>query len=772
MGLLRKHGVMVGAVGVLLAATGVSAAEAERTAPVVTNAQLGAAVKAIARLPDWQVMQQSYDFGSKAPLKIVRVSKSPSKAVAALAKSFQVSPEAARLWLAALGSQCGDCDASELQRTKSLFVAAARSSQCATPVMRSFVAFQGEPSPASSAALVEMLAACPDPVAAAIGLVKSVGPSLRWSTSVIATWTVTHNPRSLPTVLESLPQRMGWDNLAAFRFAAVNVMLTDQAAYARHLNPTAIELAKDLVEHGHPALLVELYERSPSSLQKALLAEARVRLELAAAYLAKGDKESAQALRPEAPKVASSGAPDSACQAELEFGLINASFRPLKDPFRLAVNVMECGPARPPWSLLAARALGSSYPDAVMPKLREPSRDDRSGGAPDWDHADPAFSFTRAAYDAFASDRSAQAKQVEAARNALRADHAPPVDSVHAAIVAATAASSPVTFAERPLAEVLKESKIRPVPVSLPEEKLGPGLWIQRAERIGTGRVVVLALSQNFDPVGEVSGGAYWLAESFDNGKTFTRLTYLGLGEYRPYQFADRSQIPLLEGDWVRLEGSVKELDEESITFPPVGLRSKREQEGIVVEARYSELRRDSDDDGFTDLAELRLLLDPRNADTDGDGLTDRADPHPQISTQQRKAKSTSRQQVMAAFFAEQNEPDLKGLVVGTHAEPGQLGLPRGEAPQSPEDVLFVEGDRSDFADVESARRLIVLSPEELSAAKNRFGAFYPMQVRVLVNEAGDEAYIQWSEGWRGGTYRAAKHDGKWELSELKSWIT
>jgi hypothetical protein len=43
-------------------------------------------------------------------------------------------------------------------------------------------------------------------------------------------------------------------------------------------------------------------------------------------------------------------------------------------------------------------------------------------------------------------------------------------------------------------------------------------------------------------------------------------------------------------------------------------------------------ITRDSDSDGWTDLEEERLTIDPRNPDTDGDGLSDGADPSPNHS--------------------------------------------------------------------------------------------------------------------------------------------
>jgi hypothetical protein len=77
-----------------------------------------------------------------------------------------------------------------------------------------------------------------------------------------------------------------------------------------------------------------------------------------------------------------------------------------------------------------------------------------------------------------------------------------------------------------------------------------------------------------------------------------------------------------------------------------------------VAVFRLSEIARDSDGDGLTDLVERRLGLDPAKADTDGDGLPDAADPAPNARLRE---PVDDEQEVAAALFRQLFELDEDG---------------------------------------------------------------------------------------------------------------
>src|SRR5882724_2253498 len=82
-----------------------------------------------------------------------------------------------------------------------------------------------------------------------------------------------------------------------------------------------------------------------------------------------------------------------------------------------------------------------------------------------------------------------------------------------------------------------------------------------RVERDGA-EAVAVGVSQDYDPVGEISRGAYWVLRSHDGGKSWGRPLYTGLRIEAPYVVRPASNLPLLAGDRLRVDVIVRELDE------------------------------------------------------------------------------------------------------------------------------------------------------------------------------------------------------------------
>ncbi len=76
------------------------------------------------------------------------------------------------------------------------------------------------------------------------------------------------------------------------------------------------------------------------------------------------------------------------------------------------------------------------------------------------------------------------------------------------------------------------------------EEAQGDKLQQVRAERQGD-EAVAIGVSQDYDSVGEISRGAYWVIRSHDGGKTWGRPLYTGLRIQAPYVVRPASNVPL-----------------------------------------------------------------------------------------------------------------------------------------------------------------------------------------------------------------------------------
>jgi hypothetical protein len=340
-----------------------------------------------------------------------------------------------------------------------------------------------------------------------------------------------------------------------------------------------------------------------------------------------------------------------------------------------------------------------------------------------------------------------------------------------------------VRFAEKPLPEgirpielewqeIEKRQKAMAAEVSLPA-----GFGMIRAERLGD-RAVPIGVSQDLDPVGEVSAGAYWVILSSDGGRTWGPPLYTGLRVNQPYVVRAVSDLPLLADGHLRMEVEIAELDGSKIVFPPIGLATKRTAKGLYLDIPLALLEQDSDGDGLTDLAEERLLTDPESRDTDGDGLEDAVDPLPTIPFQGGVPSAAAR--ALAAFVADLWKGGTGALVEGVSGGPQPLGGIVGSGGTrvggSPLDrkTLFLVADRALFAMLSPTRRVVVLTAEEMEAAQKKFGPFFPSRLELFVfDRSGRRAYAVWSASWEGGQKLLEENaDGSWKATQTTWWIT
>ena len=295
-----------------------------------------------------------------------------------------------------------------------------------------------------------------------------------------------------------------------------------------------------------------------------------------------------------------------------------------------------------------------------------------------------------------------------------------------------------------------------------------------RIERDGA-RVVAISLSQNYDPTGEVSGGGYWVHLSDDGGKTWRRPLYTGLADRFPYVVLPDSKLPLIDGGTLDIAVEIEELDLNSITYPPVALRTKRQAKGLYLKAPISELSRDSDGDGLTDIAARHLLLGLRS---------------PGSATPMRVGQSSAKTCPTAISPDQQAMVALLDRIFSTHTgaiiEPVNRDLTNSQSailsevmaaarrdPNSRDRPIFILGDPKDFACLHTDRLMIVYSQNDIDRLSRMTPDFHAVSLTPIVfNRAHDRGYVSWSTGWSGGTARLTKSGSSWIFEELEGWIS
>ncbi len=506
-----------------------------------------------------------------------------------------------------------------------------------------------------------------------------------------------------------------------------------------------------------------------------------LRLPLAAAYLLGGDPRAASRLIAKiGPALAADAEKDSdeVRAAESERKLLVRWLHPSpEDPFELLTGALTRERLDTGMLALARLAERERYPAVAVYCLDLLARD---WPEPHFEPVRGVLARVRASTDATRGEieklRQSLADESRADREAARTALGP--DPAAATVGRLLRTPATVRFAESPLPDGI-------APVELPREeiekrqqamvagmKLPAGFGLVRAERQGD-RAVAVGVSQDYDPMGEVSAGAYWVLLSSDGGQTWDPPLYTGLRVNQPYVVRAVSRLPLLAGDHLQVEVEIAELDPSNIHFPPVMLAPKRTAKGLYLDIPLDVLRQDTDGDGLTDLAEERLMTDPQSRDTDGDGLEDGVDPLPNVPFR-REATPSASTRALAAFLAGTWNVDRAAIIEGVSAGPPTLCCARDGVHSMDEKTLFLVADRGLFSALAPTRRVVVLTPEEAEAAQKKFGPFYPQRLELFVfDRSGRRAYVIWDASWQGGqTLLEEQPDGTWKATPTRGWIT
>ena len=280
-------------------------------------------------------------------------------------------------------------------------------------------------------------------------------------------------------------------------------------------------------------------------------------------------------------------------------------------------------------------------------------------------------------------------------------------------------------------------------------------------------RVAVISVSQNYDPVGELSAGGYWVHLSADGGKSWHTPLYTGLAENFPYVVLPNSALPLFDGDTLDIAVEVALLDTSSIGYPPVGMRTRRREKNIYLRVPIADLTRDRDGDGLTDLAAHHLLLDEPGRPGATPFLVGSDAAH-------CKGPASPERQAMIAILGKLFEADTRAIIepIDRPADAPMLGGWRGAA-NSADRPVFITGSPADYACLTSNKMMIVYDKTDITRIERFTPDFHAVSIgEVTYNRERTRGFVQYSMGWAGGTMRLIMIDGKWQFDEIGSWVT
>ena len=253
----------------------------------------------------------------------------------------------------------------------------------------------------------------------------------------------------------------------------------------------------------------------------------------------------------------------------------------------------------------------------------------------------------------------------------------------------------------------------------------------------------------------------YWIALSNDNGKNWKRY-YTGLTVNKNYYFKLNSKIPLWKDlKTLQIEAViVKKIADRVIMSSPEKFTTVKDS--IAIELNIAKITKDSDSDGFTDIVEDIMLLNPHNPDTDGDGITDAKDKNPRFKSK-KTAKSILYEVLMEShmYFNTDsyrinfsNLPQIRNNIFNKERK----------------DLIsiFVTDDKELLGLELKSETLIVMSSKEYEKYKLKYPFTFSTRdySKMFLCDGEDDVYIiEESSCSSGSTYLIKKNDAGWEVT-------
>jgi len=304
---------------------------------------------------------------------------------------------------------------------------------------------------------------------------------------------------------------------------------------------------------------------------------------------------------------------------------------------------------------------------------------------------------------------------------------------------------------------------------TIEKEKIGdiPKMSIIKQEKLGEKWAILYTDSKYDDFI--YGGWGYWIALSENNGKTWKHY-YTGLTENCHYFFKRNSVIPLWkDSGTIQIESVV--VHQVSEVSHPIPAEFELIQDSLAVMMDISSIIKDSDNDGLTDIAENKMMLNPNNNDTDGDGIIDSLDKNPRF-----KSIKTDKS-IIYEVLIEKFRPNKKGEMDIDLAKP--LCFKRNK-----EDSLFMDFESvyifiTDDKELQGLNlqnsTMIIMTSKEYEGYKLKYPSHFikcDYSKMYKCDKKVNTFKINTSELTGGSSYIVRKTKKGWKIMMLSSWIS
>ncbi len=238
---------------------------------------------------------------------------------------------------------------------------------------------------------------------------------------------------------------------------------------------------------------------------------------------------------------------------------------------------------------------------------------------------------------------------------------------------------------------------------------------------------------------------------------------YLGLAQNYYIKLLDDGNSIWTNDSTLRIQGARVRLIEPFMH--PVRAPKYEFIDNVSVEISISDLKRDSDKDGLTDIEEDKLMLNPLSNDTDGDGILDLLDHNPRF-----KSLTTNETLVYKAIL-DNFIADTVKIRAGKIINPKRPSLIHTLKPRT---YLIVSDDpnlqRSDF----DYGRFVIISKSEYEVFKSK----YPVTLdettvtpMFKVDKLADAFVVSAYQDLGGQKFLIKKLRNGFDVTEIETWI-